>query len=121
MHNTFETIYYKSLRGKVFKILPLYESKNDGLIRYIASLIFEMEGFLYRVESEEAMQEMLGIIATADSLYDISLFMDMSHEDVKSEIFKCLSVINRLVEREERKANGNRGHVDRSRTEVDFG
>jgi len=121
MHNIYETIYYKSLRGKLFKILPLYESNNDGLTRYIASLIFEMEGFLYRVKSEESMQEMLGIIATADSLYDISLFMDVSHEEVKSEIFKCLSVINRLVEREERMNNAHDGRDDRNRAEVDFG
>lgn len=121
MHNTYETIYYKSLRGKVFKILPLYESNNDGLTRYIASLIFEMEGFLYRIKSEESLQEMISIISTADSLYDSSLFMDMSNEDVKSEIFKCLSVVNRLVDREERETNGNRGRTDCHRAEVDFG
>ena len=121
MHNTFETIYYKSLRGKVFKILPLYESQNEGIVRYIASLLFEMEGFLYRVESQDALQEMLSIIATTDSLYDISLFMDMSNEDVKSEIFKCLSVINRLVEREERMNDVHKGHDDRNRASIDFG
>lgn len=121
MHNKYETIYYKSLRGKFFKILPLYESSNDGLSRYIASLVLEMEGFLYRIESVEATQEMLSIIATADSLYDISLFMDVSHEEVKSEIFKCLSVVNRLVEREERMNNAHDGRDDCNRAKVDFG
>ena len=121
MHNTYETIYYKSLRGKVFKILPLYEEQNDGLGRYIASLINEMEGFLYRVKSQDALQEMLSIIATSESLYDISLFMDVPSDEIKSEIFKCLSVVNRLVEREERLSDVHVRRDDRSPTGVEFG
>ncbi|TCI26773.1 hypothetical protein EVJ32_05190 [Exiguobacterium sp. SH5S4] len=105
----------------MFKILPLYETNNDGLARYIASLVLEIEGFLYRIESEESTQEVLSILSTLESLYDISLFMDISHEDVKSEIFKCLSVINRLVEREEGMIREHDERHDRNRAEVDFG
>lgn len=94
-------IYIKTLIPKIYKALPLYEEKNDGLPRYIASLILEIEGALYYVESASDQQEVVSIIAILESVYDISLFEDVLVEDMKSEVFKCLSIIKRLIKRTE--------------------
>ena len=101
MHNKVYEIYIKTLIPKTFKILPLYEEKNDGLPRYVASLILEIEGMLYYVESPSNQQEVVSVIAILESVYDISLFEDTLVEDLKSEVFKCLSIVKRLIKRTE--------------------
>lgn len=101
MHNEVYKIYIKTLISKTYKILPLYEEKNDGLPRYVASLILEIEGALYYVEDTSDQQEVVSIIATLESVYDISLFEDVLVEDMKSEVFKCLSIVKRLIKRTE--------------------
>ena len=37
-------VYLESLVGKVYKILPLYQECNDGLMKYIENLHNEMVG-----------------------------------------------------------------------------
>ncbi len=101
MHSKVYEIYIKTLIPKTYKILPLYEEKNDGLPNYVASLILEIEGVLYYVESSSDKQEVVSIIAILESVYDISLFEDVLVEDMKSEVFKCLSIIKRLIKRTE--------------------
>lgn len=101
MHSKVYEIYIKTLIPKTYKILPLYEERNEGLSRHVASLILEIEGALYHVKSVSDQQEVVSIIAILESVYDISLFEDVLVEDMKSEVFKCLSIIKRLIKRTE--------------------
>lgn len=101
MHDKIYHIYIKTLIPKTYKVLPLYEEKNDGLPRYVASLILEIKGVLYHVEEYEDLQELVSLIAILESIYDISLFEDTLTEDMKSEVFKCLSIVKRLIQKKE--------------------
>ncbi len=91
--------YLKSLIDKVFKILPIYENEKENkiLFKYIQSLLYELNGLTYCVEDIKDDGIFLTIFATLESLSDDAILLENNKETVKREVFKCLTLINRLI------------------------
>jgi hypothetical protein len=81
--------------GKFFKILPMYEEKCPTLSQYIQSLNREMIGLSYLVTQMENQEEFLTLVATLESLSRI----DISVEEVKSDVFKSISILKKMKSR----------------------
>lgn len=94
--------YSHSLIDRVYKILPLFEEKNEGLFSYIQSLILELHGLYWTVDSIQGNGDYLILLATLESVSDYALFCDKKdHSVVKREVFKCLEVIRKIKESSE--------------------
>lgn len=89
--------YSSALIDRVYKILPLFEEKNDGLFAYVQSLIYELEGLYWVVDGVRDNPDYLTLLATLESISDDAVFCDMeNHSVVKREVFKCLEVIKKI-------------------------
>jgi hypothetical protein len=93
--------YSASLADRIFKILPLYEEKNEGLFRYIQSLIYEFNGLVWAVESLNSNPDLLVIIATMESLSNDAIMFDEDKEVIKREVFKCIDLSKKLKSTDE--------------------
>jgi primosomal protein N'' len=81
--------------GKFFKILPMFEEKCPTLSQYIQSLNREMVGLSHLVIQMENQEEFLTLIATLEGLSKI----DLSVEEVKSDVFKSISILKKMKSR----------------------
>lgn len=89
--------YLTELVDRVYKILPLFEEKNQGLFHYVQSLIFELHGLYWAVDSIKGSGKYLILIATLESISDYTLFCEeKDHAVIKREVFKCLEVIKKI-------------------------
>jgi hypothetical protein len=88
--------YSSSLIDRVFKILPLFEEKNEGLYKYVQSLIYELNGIFYVVDKLKYNAEYLILLATLESLSDDVMFSDVKSDVIKREVFKCIDIIKRV-------------------------
>jgi hypothetical protein len=88
--------YTVLLIDRIYKILPLFEEKNDGLFRYIQSLIYELNGMFYVVNSLQLNAEYLSLLATLESISDDSMFFENSKEPIKREVFRCIDIVKRI-------------------------
>lgn len=87
--------HVEKLKDKVFKILYLFEDKNEGLPTYIHSTIYEFEGLRHRVNPvQESM--LLTTISVLEHIYDDSLSPDPDLEVIKREIFGLVSLLDKL-------------------------
>lgn len=85
--------YFSSLVNKFFKILPLKESDDSGLVVYIRSLQREITGchdLLTVCEYDSAIMSLLCILQ-----YHID-HSDCDVQDVRRDVFKAISICNRL-------------------------
>lgn len=78
--------------NKFFKILPMFEEKCPTLKQYIHSLNREMVGFTHLKLEQSNHQDFLSLIATLESLS----VKDISVEEVKSDVFKCISILKKI-------------------------
>jgi len=89
--------------NKIFKIVPLYEEKEIGLITVkdvvvnVESLIFEFNGFSKRMNFEnvaefEAMMDILTAIKDEVSKEGIQPI-------IKRESFKCIDIMHCIIKR----------------------
>jgi hypothetical protein len=88
--------YSSSLVDRLFKILPLYEEKNDGLFTYIQSLIYEFNGLVWVIESLNDNSDILVLMATLESISNDAIMFDNDKEVIKREVFKCIDIAKRL-------------------------
>jgi hypothetical protein len=88
--------YSSSLVDRLYKILPLYEEKNDGLFRYIQSLIYEFDGLIWVIESLNDNPDILILIATLESISNDSIMFDSDKDFIKKEVFKCIDIAKKL-------------------------
>lgn len=89
--------YSSALVDRTYKILPLFEEKNEGLFAYVQSLIFELHGIYWVVESIQSDGDYLILLATLESISDYAMFCDMEdHAVIKREVFKCLDIVKRI-------------------------
>ena len=81
--------YFEGLVGKIYKLLPMYESKSDTLEKYLNSLLLELAGGK-RVFVES--KEFLELIMNLEGL----LLID-NHAEFKSHIFKCTNMCTKFA------------------------
>jgi len=85
--------YSESLKNSFYKILCLFEEKNQGLTQYIGSLIYELHGLKYLLADES---KLISLIAIAEHLYDDSLQADVDLSEIKREVFHCIDMIEKM-------------------------
>jgi hypothetical protein len=91
--------YLKTLVDRVFKILPMYEEKNETLFTYIQSLLYELGGFQELVDGIEKQSDFVSLLATLEALSTDSVFFDAEASHMKRETFKCINLIKRIEEK----------------------
>lgn len=95
--------FIKKLTDRVYKILPLYEEKDQGLTVYVRSLIFELEGLPSVIDGSRD-SEYISLMATLESIYDEFLLCDFdeigseTHGLLRREVFKCANVVKKIGE-----------------------
>jgi hypothetical protein len=89
--------YTELLVPRFFKILPLFEEKNEGLFSYIQSLIFELNGLYWTIESLQKEGNFLLLLATLESISDeVLMYDEESQVIIRREVFRCIDVIKQL-------------------------
>lgn len=85
------------VKGKIFKVLPLFQEGNKGLTSYIGSLIYELNGMSERLnERQESM--LRSIIDVLEEVYNDSIAPNPDMETVRKEILNCVSLFQKLSE-----------------------
>lgn len=93
------TNHLEKLIDKVFKILPLYEDKNLGLLSYVESLIYELNGLDRVFDIRSVDSEYRSLLSTLETIADDAIALGNSVDVIRSEVFKCLSIINTMKDR----------------------
>lgn len=87
-------LYFKEKSvNNIFKILPLYEEKNDNLESYISSLVFELSGLQDCIDYE--LTDFVTLIATVSNLKNESLKHN-NKDIIKREVFKAIDISKSL-------------------------
>lgn len=88
--------YLDTLVNRTYAVLCLYEEKNEGLFKYIQSLVYELHGLSKVIHGIEAGSEYITLLATLESLScDATINFDKK-DVVKREVFKCISIIKKM-------------------------
>lgn len=82
--------YFKSLVGKTFKILPLYEEDSSTLPSYLKSYQRELIGDSKLFKELVDEPKFITLLATIEFLAS----GDYDHDVCKSEVLKCTNIIN---------------------------
>lgn len=86
--------YLDSAVDKIFKILPLYEEKNETLDEYIESLILELRGFVSEY-GNVGVTDYISVISTLEGIR--SMTKDRGNQPkIKREVFKCIEIIKKV-------------------------
>jgi hypothetical protein len=91
--------YLETLKNRLFKIIPLFEENNEGIYKYIDSLLFELGGMIYVVKELKNNSMFLSLIATLESLLDESLAGEYNIPLVRREVFRCLNIVEKLQQK----------------------
>jgi len=87
--------YKDQLVAKCFKIIPMIEENLNTLPNYILSLIYELEGLTY-LENYRLSTEYISLLGTLNSIYDDVYFDDYDFKRIRSEIFKCIGLVENM-------------------------
>lgn len=96
--------YFHTLINKLFKILPLYECKENSLCEYMRNLQIELigcKGFIVELENDPRYISMLSILEHLIGLHSYCGFT-IDHHIVKKSVFQAISICEELEERYER-------------------
>lgn len=86
--------YLDSAVDKIFKILPLYEEKNETLDEYIESLILELRGFVSEY-GNVGVTDYISVISTLEGIRNMA--KDRGNQPkIKREVFKCIEIIKKV-------------------------
>lgn len=89
--------YLIDLKNRVFKILPLYEEKNDCLTEYIESVCFELYGLRTLIGDLPHGLWYVKSLATLEQIkIETSVFGQ--NKMMKKEIFKILNTIDNQID-----------------------
>lgn len=93
--------YLDTLINSVFKILPLYEERNDGIQTYIESLLFELYG-LDKVFDIKDSYEYVSVLSILESIKEEVAKENSKKRVIKREVFKCINIIKNTIKRLEK-------------------
>lgn len=91
--------YFIGLIDQVYKILPLYEEENEGLAKFINSLIYELEGLyeLHEVVIKDNIgYDFISLMSILEHLSEDAYFRDQEKEVIKREVFKAIGIIKKM-------------------------
>ena len=87
--------YFKSLINQIYKILPIKESGEQTLEIYIDSLLRELIGYKNLFDEVQEDSMLISIISILSYLSS----NDCSTRVVRSDVFKAISICNKITER----------------------
>lgn len=87
--------YLNFLINRVYKILPISEEEPATLKSYLNSLILELIGSKDLILKLKKDASFLSLIATLQSLSE----NQYPHSVIRSEVFKCIDIIKKLIDR----------------------
>lgn len=87
-------IYFSNLVNAFYKILPMAENKEKSRVEYMGSLLRELLGMQKMAESVEYDTGFLSLLNILRYLLDHA---DCNPEIVKQDVFKAISICNRLA------------------------
>lgn len=93
--------YLDALINSVFKILPLYEERNDGIQTYIESLLFELYG-LDKVFDIKDSYEYISVLSILESIKEEVAKENSKKRVIKREVFKCINIIKNTIKKLEK-------------------
>jgi hypothetical protein len=93
--------YLKVLKDRVFKIIPLIEEENDGLFKYIDSLVFELYGLRYVIDGVKDSHNYISLMSTLEAIQDEMIINEKDFSFIRSEVFKSLGTIEKLMQKGE--------------------
>lgn len=82
----------------VFKILPLYEEKNETLDIYLDSLIKLFDGLDKAIDNNLGY-EYISLLAILSSIKEIVVKEGNQKPIVKREVFKCINLVKNMSDR----------------------
>lgn len=88
--------YFDSLVNNIFKILPLYEEKNQGVSTYVDSLLFEINGLEDLIDIEVS-SEYISLINTLKSIKKEIDSNSSEHKVIKREVFKSIGILKNIT------------------------
>ena len=87
--------YLNFLINRVYKILPISEDEPVTLKSYLDSLVLELLGSKDLILKLKKDASFLSLISTLQSLSE----NQYSHNVIRSEVFKCIDIIKKLIDR----------------------
>ena len=90
-----EEEYYRSLKGQLIKLLYLIEREKAG--DSSAELYFY--GFIYELRSANILckNKLTKVCVKIFGLYNDFKYREMSHEEIKRQIFECKGIVDHLI------------------------
>lgn len=91
--------YFKNLVNSFFKVLPMKENNEDSLETYMRSLKLELLGcqeLMCALKNDSLYITLLSIL---QALIDNNDNPDFNIQDVKREVFRAISICNKLKSR----------------------
>lgn len=87
--------HIETVTGKIWKILPLFEDKNEGVGVYIDSLIYELEGLSNRL-NEQQNSMLQSITDVLRRLGEESVVPEPDLKVIRREVLGCTSLFNKM-------------------------
>jgi len=88
--------YVEYLKGGFYKCLCLFEESNTGLSSYINSFSYEIYGLQYLIDDKKEI--VITLLSVLEHFFDDSLEPNHDIKVIRSEVFRCISLINKLFE-----------------------
>lgn len=91
------TEYINTLRGKTYKLLPIYEENPDNLKVYAKNLAIELTGATYTFPQLKTETHYIDILNIVNFIAE----NELDHGTCKKQVFKCHDLLNKIVVFEE--------------------
>lgn len=95
LDNKVKVMYLKSVVDSVFKILPLYEEKNEGLELYLESLVSELYGSVKTIGMQN-IADYISFLSTLEAVKE-DIKIDNNKKDVKRNVFKSINTLKNII------------------------
>lgn len=86
--------YLSRLIDKLFKIIPLKETHSKTINTYIEDLLFELSGNTSVFIDSNYNPKILDVISIVEAIR----IQEMSHEEYRRLVFKCINIVQQLQE-----------------------
>lgn len=93
--------YLNSLRGKIFKIIPLVQQKNENVYSYVNAVTFQVSGLKHVVEDLENNHLYIDMWAVLEETLTELLAPDPDVQLIRSELLRIVNSIDKMQKRSE--------------------
>lgn len=88
--------YLEVSKSRIFKILPLLEEENEGVYRYVDSLLFELYGLQYVINGVKESYNYLSLLCALESILDEIIVQERDLKFIRSEVFRLLGTVEKI-------------------------